>query len=285
MKNYIVRYLTYMEVELTVVPYDYNLPDSELPYEASVGPSTKRASSLKFGIYLGNQNRALVAGVITDKLKYGYCVFLLGAAPPGGMWCPHEHGLPLRPALGKCQQRSTYVHIHGHDRPAFRSGGLSIDQAGELDYSSQAIVAVREEGVHVVHRHGAAISGSGRQLPLRAGTCRGNAGERHEGTALSVGIELYLNGDLERYNVRVMGTLFEAAELLSPMNYLYMTYGDLEDDIPTSEEAITVLGSGTHRNLSFVKIDWCVVSAVHSDAGFNDETKRNEEVELRSKLQ
>ncbi|KAF4144081.1 putative protein ura1 [Phytophthora infestans] len=55
-----------------------------------------------------------------------------------------------------------------------------------------------------------------------------------------------------------------AAELLSPTNYLHMTYGDLEDDIPTSEEAIVVLGSGTHRNVSFVKIDWCGVSAVRT---------------------
>ncbi|KAF4035749.1 putative protein ura1 [Phytophthora infestans] len=69
---------------------------------------------------------------------------------------------------------------------------------------------------------------------------------------------------MERHSVRVMGTLFAAAELLSPMNYLHMTYGDLEDEIPTSEEAIVVLGSGTHRNVSFVKIDWCVVSAVRT---------------------
>ncbi|KAF4142727.1 putative protein ura1 [Phytophthora infestans] len=87
---------------------------------------------------------------------------------------------------------------------------------------------------------------------------------------------------MERHSVRVMGTLFAAAELLSPMNYLHMTYGDLEDEIPTSEEAIVVLGSGTHRNVSFVKIDWCVVSAVRkdSDAGSNDETRSNEDVEL-----
>ncbi|KAF4046830.1 putative carbamoyl-phosphate synthase arginine-specific large chain [Phytophthora infestans] len=56
------------------------------------------------------------------------------------MWCSHEHGLPRRHALGECQQRSSYVHIHGHDHPAFRSGGLLICQAGEFDYSSLQVI-------------------------------------------------------------------------------------------------------------------------------------------------
>ncbi|KAF4145519.1 putative protein ura1 [Phytophthora infestans] len=53
-----------MEVELTVVPYDYDLPDSELQYEGF---------SINNDLLTRLQNRALVAGVTTDKLKYGNC--------------------------------------------------------------------------------------------------------------------------------------------------------------------------------------------------------------------
>ncbi|KAF4040216.1 putative carbamoyl-phosphate synthase arginine-specific small chain (CPS-A) [Phytophthora infestans] len=63
-KHNIGRYLSYMEVELTVVPYDYDLPDSELQYEGF---------SINNDLLTRLQNRALVAGVTTDKLKYGNC--------------------------------------------------------------------------------------------------------------------------------------------------------------------------------------------------------------------
>ncbi|KAF4144080.1 putative protein URA2 [CHAIN 0] [Phytophthora infestans] len=58
-----------------------------------------------------------------------------------------------------------------------------------------------EEGAYVVHCNGAAISGSGRQRPLRTGACRGNAGEHHEGVA---------GWSTELHNARVMGTLIES---------------------------------------------------------------------------
>ncbi|KAL0590019.1 hypothetical protein ABG067_001986 [Albugo candida] len=108
------------------------------------------------------------------------------------------------------------------------SGGLSIGQAGEFDYSgSQAIKALREEGVHVilVNPNIATVQTSKGLadkvyfVPVRASTVlEVIKKEKPDGilvsmggqTALNVGIELYQNGDLERHNVIVMGTQIPA---------------------------------------------------------------------------
>ncbi|CAM9934724.1 unnamed protein product, partial [Phaeothamnion confervicola] len=108
------------------------------------------------------------------------------------------------------------------------SGGLSIGQAGEFDYSgSQAIKALKEEGIEVVlvnpniatvqtSKHlGGASPDRTYFLPVRADVVREIIKkERPDGivvsmggqTALNVGVELFKNGTLEKYNVRVMGT-------------------------------------------------------------------------------
>ncbi|KAL4172766.1 hypothetical protein KRP22_007928 [Phytophthora ramorum] len=55
-----------------------------------------------------------------------------------------------------------------------------------------------------------------------------------------------------------------AAEFPAQTNYLYMTYGGSEDDIPASEESIVVLGCGAYCIGSSVEFDWCGVSAVRT---------------------
>ncbi len=49
-------------------------------------------------------------------------------------------------------------------------------------------------------------------------------------------------------------------------NYLYMTYGDTENDIPyyKNEKSVVVLGSGAYRIGSSVEFDWCSVNAVET---------------------
>eukprot|EP01039_Chlorochromonas_danica_P004255 gene4255-4675_t len=108
------------------------------------------------------------------------------------------------------------------------SGGLSIGQAGEFDYSgSQAIKALKEENIEVIliNPNIATVQTSknlGRAspdrvyfLPIQASVIEEIiAKERPDGiivsmggqTALNVGIELYEQGVLERYNVQVLGT-------------------------------------------------------------------------------
>ncbi len=49
-------------------------------------------------------------------------------------------------------------------------------------------------------------------------------------------------------------------------NYLYMTYGSQENDIPyyKNEKSVVVLGSGAYRIGSSVEFDWCSVNAVET---------------------
>ncbi len=49
-------------------------------------------------------------------------------------------------------------------------------------------------------------------------------------------------------------------------NYLYMTYGSSENDIPyyKNEKSVVVLGSGAYRIGSSVEFDWCSVNAVET---------------------
>jgi carbamoyl-phosphate synthase large subunit len=108
------------------------------------------------------------------------------------------------------------------------SGGLSIGQAGEFDYSgSQAIKAFKEEGLTVVlinpniatvqtsKNLGGASPDRTYFLPVKSDVveevikkerpdsiCVSMGGQ----TALNVGVELFNSGVLEKYNVKVLGT-------------------------------------------------------------------------------
>lgn len=108
------------------------------------------------------------------------------------------------------------------------SGGLSIGQAGEFDYSgSQAIKALKEENIEVIlinpniatvqtsKNLGRASADKVYFLPIRAKVVEEIiAKERPDGiivsmggqTALNVGIELYRTGVFEKYNCQVLGT-------------------------------------------------------------------------------
>lgn len=121
-----------------------------------------------------------------------------------------------------------------YERPNIRkvlligSGGLSIGQAGEFDYSgSQAIKALKEDGIEVVliNPNIATVQTSknlGRAspdkvyfLPIRAQVIEDIIiKERPDGvivsmggqTALNVGIELWRAGVFQKYNCKVLGT-------------------------------------------------------------------------------
>ena len=108
------------------------------------------------------------------------------------------------------------------------SGALKIGQAGEFDYSgSQALKALREEGISTVliNPNIATIQTSEGVadrvyfLPITPYFVEEVIKkERPEGillafggqTALNCGTELYLNGTLDRYGVKVLGTSVEA---------------------------------------------------------------------------
>ncbi|EFA81772.1 dihydroorotase [Heterostelium album PN500] len=104
------------------------------------------------------------------------------------------------------------------------SGGLSIGQAGEFDYSgSQAIKALKEEGIKTVLinpniatvQTSPGLADKVYFLPVNADSVtKVIINEKPDGilvtfggqTALNCGIELYKSGTLEKYGVKVLGT-------------------------------------------------------------------------------
>lgn len=340
MKHNIIRYLAGKGVELTVVPFDYDLEHSELQYDGifiSNGPgdpimasstiaSIRWAISLEnpkpiFGICLGNQILALAAGAKTYKMKYGnrgmnqpcidmrttrcyitpqnhgYAVdsntlpegwktFFMNANDKTNEGIIHEYkpffsvqfhpeacGGPTDTAflfdmflekVTGAPPKLTLLDTSLYDRPVYRkvlllgSGGLSIGQAGEFDYSgSQAIKALREEGVYVilVNPNIATVQtskGLANQVyfvPVRAETVLEIIKkEKPDGivvsmggqTALAVGIELYQNGDLERHNVRVMGTQIESIIDTEDREKFSEKLAEIGETIARSQPATTI---------------------------------------------
>lgn len=55
-----------------------------------------------------------------------------------------------------------------------------------------------------------------------------------------------------------------AAEYPASTNYLYMTYHGMEDDTPSADGGVMVLGSGAYRIGSSIEFDWCGVSAIRA---------------------
>ncbi|MDO8549182.1 MAG: carbamoyl-phosphate synthase (glutamine-hydrolyzing) large subunit, partial [Ignavibacteria bacterium] len=110
------------------------------------------------------------------------------------------------------------------------SGALQIGQAGEFDYSgSQAIKALKEDGITsvLINPNIATIQTSENFadkvyfIPIRANFVEKVIEKEQPDsillqfggqTALNVGVELYENGVLDKYNVRVLGTTIEAIQ-------------------------------------------------------------------------
>lgn len=138
------------------------------------------------------------------------------------------------------------------------SGGLSIGQAGEFDYSgSQAIKALHEENVQIVliNPNIATVQTSKWLaekvyfLPITADyVTEVIKNERPDGilltfggqTALNCGIELTKLGVLEKYGVNVLGTKVEAIEWTEDRKIFAEKMEEINEQVPPSEAAFTV---------------------------------------------
>ena len=304
MKYNIIRCFLERGVELTVVPFDWDIKKSEGQYDGlfiSNGPGDPimckaTIESLKyaitqdkpiFGICLGNQLLALAAGARTEKMPFGNracnvpCVDLrsskcyitsqnhgyhvVAESLPEG-WSPlffnvndsTNEGIfhKTKPffssqfhpeaSAGPLDTRFLFDKfintIKGIPEPVYTfntnffkppcvnkvlilgSGGLSIGQAGEFDYSgSQAIKALKEENIEVILINpNIATVQTGKGMATRVYflpvttefVTKVIEKERPHSilvsmggqTALNVGIELYETKVLEKYNVKVLGT-------------------------------------------------------------------------------
>ncbi len=132
------------------------------------------------------------------------------------------------------------------------SGALKIGEAGEFDYSgSQALKALREEGVMTILinpniatvQTSEKIAGKIYFLPVtpyfvEQVICK----EKPDGvllafggqTALNCGIELFKNGVLDKYNVRVLGTPVQAIMDTEDREFFVNKLAEIEVKTPTS---------------------------------------------------
>eukprot|EP00804_Cyclotella_cryptica_P015765 CCRYP_013402-RF/>CCRYP_013402-RF protein AED:0.05 eAED:0.05 QI:200/0.83/0.85/1/0.83/0.85/7/149/1539 len=144
------------------------------------------------------------------------------------------------------------------------SGGLSIGQAGEFDYSgSQCIKALKEEGIEVVliNPNIATVQTSTEKnevtpgadkvyfLPIRPHVVMDIiAKEKPDGiivsmggqTALNVGVELWKTGQLQKAGVKVLGTQIDAIEATEDREIFSQKLQEIGESIALSYSANNV---------------------------------------------
>ena len=138
------------------------------------------------------------------------------------------------------------------------SGALKIGQAGEFDYSgSQALKALREDGISTVLinpniatiQTSEGVADKVYFLPITPyfveevikkeqpdGILLAFGGQ----TALNCGTELYLNGTLERYGVKVLGTSVEAIMITEDRDLFVKKLDEIEAKTPVSQAVETM---------------------------------------------
>jgi len=140
------------------------------------------------------------------------------------------------------------------------SGGLSIGQAGEFDYSgSQCIKALKEEGIETILinpniatvQTSPSASGADRVyfLPVRAKYIQDIImKEKPDGiivsmggqTALNVGIELFNSGFLEEQNVKILGTQIPVIEATEDREIFSEKLAEIGESIALSYPATNI---------------------------------------------
>ena len=133
------------------------------------------------------------------------------------------------------------------------SGALKIGQAGEFDYSgSQALKAMREEGISTVLinpniatiQTSEGVADKVYFLPITPHFVEEVIKkERPDGillafggqTALNCGTELYLNGVLEKYGVKVLGTSVEAIMITEDRDLFVKKLNEIDAKTPVSQ--------------------------------------------------
>ncbi|CAH1253587.1 CAD [Branchiostoma lanceolatum] len=138
------------------------------------------------------------------------------------------------------------------------SGGLSIGQAGEFDYSgSQAIKALKEEGIQTVLinpniatvQTSKGLADKVYFLPIKPDyVTQVIKSERPDGvlltfggqTALNCGVELTKQGVLEKYNVRVLGTPVSSIVMTEDREIFAKKMAEINEFVAPSEAAYSV---------------------------------------------
>lgn len=138
------------------------------------------------------------------------------------------------------------------------SGALKIGQAGEFDYSgSQALKAMREEGISTVLinpniatiQTSEGVADKVYFLPITPHFVEEVIKKEHPDgillafggqTALNCGTELYLNGTLDRYGVKVLGTSVEAIMITEDRDLFVKKLNEIDAKTPVSQAVETL---------------------------------------------
>lgn len=166
---------------------------------------------------------------------------------------------PLVLQDGLAYQKKTYKKVL-----LVGSGGLSIGQAGEFDYSgSQCIKALKEEGIEVIliNPNIATVQTSSEKndatpcadkvyfLPIRPHVVMDIiAKEKPDGiivsmggqTALNVGVELWNSGELQKAGVEVLGTQIPAIEATEDREIFSQKLAEIGESIALSYPATSI---------------------------------------------
>ncbi|XP_046877046.1 CAD protein isoform X1 [Hypomesus transpacificus] len=177
----------------------------------------------------------------------------------------HKDGKSGKPVK---QRLNEYLSYPGSPRPedfvrprkvlVLGSGGLSIGQAGEFDYSgSQAIKALKEENIQTVLinpniatvQTSKGLADKVYFLPLTLDyVTQVIKNERPDGvllafggqTALNCGVELTRRGVLERYGVRVLGTPVASIEMTEDRKVFVEKMEEISEHVAPSEAALSL---------------------------------------------
>jgi len=171
----------------------------------------------------------------------------------------------------KLPQPLVLQDVHGYERKTYKkvllvgSGGLSIGQAGEFDYSgSQCIKALKEEGIEVIliNPNIATVQTSQEKeesqspaadrvyfLPIQPHVIMDIIRkEKPDGiivsmggqTALNVGVELWNSGQLQAEGVEVLGTQIPVIEATEDREIFSQKLKEIDETIALSYSATTI---------------------------------------------
>lgn len=177
----------------------------------------------------------------------------------------HKEGIVTKSVKQRLMEHLTYT---GSPKPTdvlrprkvliLGSGGLSIGQAGEFDYSgSQAIKALKEENVQTVLinpniatvQTSKGLADKVYFLPITPDyVTQVIKNERPDGvlltfggqTALNCGVELTNQGILEKYNVRVLGTPVDSINMTEDRKVFVEKMEEINEHVAPSEAACSV---------------------------------------------
>ncbi|GAB0191795.1 carbamoyl-phosphate synthase, mitochondrial [Grus japonensis] len=256
LKHNIIRLLVKRGVEVHLVPWDHDFTNMDydgLVISGGPGDPMKAQEVIQnvrkvlesnrpeplFGISMGNLITGIAAGATSYKMQManrGQNQPILNAVNGQAVITAQNHGYAIDSSTLPPGWKPLFVNANDQTNEVSKvlilgSGGLSIGQAGEFDYSgSQAVKAMKEENVKTVlmnpniasvqtNESGLKQADAVYFLPITPqfvtevikaerpdGLILGMGGQ----TALNCGVDLFKQGVLQEYGVKVLGTSVES---------------------------------------------------------------------------